>query len=263
VSASIAATNGDSVKSRPKAALPLPCGKLGFRRNPASFIPSLGWKAEPSSREKGVSPRHRPSERRSLSLEFLHSPWDFQALRNLPSPQGMSMSHIFLDTGGASATDAKRSQWGGSAARAVQISTGLWGSEVCSACLAGPNGDLENRFGRWEGCCRRLSPLPWERVARVASRVRGTLGFASNCHRARSDPPVPRPDEVHRDRGTPSPQGEGLEFLHFMRGGLGEGAVGEWEPRDWGFRVVDHFWRSRVTRSRQKAVGLLRHRAEA
>ena len=35
---------------------------LAFPRNPPPFIPSLGWKAQPSSREKGVS--HGPGPRK-------------------------------------------------------------------------------------------------------------------------------------------------------------------------------------------------------
>jgi hypothetical protein len=68
-------------------------------------------------------------------------------------------------------------------------------------------------FGWIRGAEVRNSALSLgERVANVASQVRGYLVMSARLipPRRASDPsPGPRPDEVHRDRGPPSPLGRG------------------------------------------------------
>jgi len=101
---------------------------------------------------------------------------------------------------------------------AVQISTGLWVAKLQRMGLAGPKWRSRKQVWRWVGCCRRLSPLPWGVGGESSEPGEGLLWCLHRIAIERGgDPsPVPRPDEVHRDRGTSSPQGRGpyIRFGH-------------------------------------------------
>ena len=225
--------NGDSVKVGPKRLCRLPCGKpLAFRRNPPPFIPSFGWKAEPSSREKGVSHGTGPRKGEAFPWSFYILPGIFRPYATCPPHHGLSMSHIFCWTPGVRALlMPKRAPMGRISSTAVQISTGLWVAKLQRMGLAGPKWRSRKQVWRWEGCCRRLSPLPWGEGGESSEPGEGLLWCLHRIAIERGgDPsPVPRPDEVHRDRGTPSPQGRGPYIRFGHEGNLDK--LGSAEPR--------------------------------
>ena len=179
------------------------------------------------------------------------------------------MSHIFCWTPGVRALlMPKRAPMGRISSTAVQISTGLWVAKLQRMGLAGPKWRSRKQVWRWEGCCRRLSPLPWGEGGESSEPGEGLLWCLHRIAIERGgDPsPVPRPDEVHRDRGTPSPQGRGPGVSTFYASAAWVRARSvSGKPRDWGFSGWSTIsWRSRVTRSRQEGRwALRRHRGRA